>query len=229
MPRTVNAHAHRVRRAAFLDIAQQLIQTKGYETMSIQDVLDALNTSRGALYHYFDSKQALLEGVVDRFADGALATLQPILDDRTLPAARKLEHVFNGIAQWKADRKDLVLAILQIWTSDANAIVREKVRRLTSQRLAPILARIIQQGIDEGAFQIRSAEGTAMVVLALLQGMQELAVEQFVGRQKGTVSFEAVQATVPTFVEALERLLGLAPNSLTLPLTDAQTLRFWFG
>ncbi|MDB5063897.1 MAG: TetR/AcrR family transcriptional regulator, partial [Chloroflexi bacterium] len=58
MPRTVNVAAHRVRREAFLDVAQRLIQTKGYEQMSIQDVLDALDTSRGALYHYFGSKQA---------------------------------------------------------------------------------------------------------------------------------------------------------------------------
>ena len=72
MPRTVNVEAHQVRRDAFLDVAQRLIQTKGYEQMSIQDVLDELDTSKGALYHYFDSKQALLDGVVDRFADAAM-------------------------------------------------------------------------------------------------------------------------------------------------------------
>jgi len=70
--RTVNLEVHKVRRDAFLDIAQRLIVTKGYEQMSIQDVLDELEASRGALYHYFDSKQALLDGVVERFADGAV-------------------------------------------------------------------------------------------------------------------------------------------------------------
>ena len=91
MPRTVNVEAHQVRRDAFLDVAQRLIQTKGYEQMSIQDVLDELDTSKGALYHYFDSKQALLDGVVDRFADAAMAAVAPILADPSLPALRKLE------------------------------------------------------------------------------------------------------------------------------------------
>jgi AcrR family transcriptional regulator len=63
MARTVNAQIDKVRRDAFLDVAQRFIQTKGYEQMSIQDVLDELDASRGALYHYFDSKRALLDGV----------------------------------------------------------------------------------------------------------------------------------------------------------------------
>ena len=61
MARTVDTEAHAVRREAFVDVAQRLMQTKGYEQMSIQDVLDELDASRGAFYHYFDSKTALLE------------------------------------------------------------------------------------------------------------------------------------------------------------------------
>ena len=66
MARTVNATLRTVRRDAFLDVAQRLVQTKGYEAMSIQDVLGELEASKGAFYHYFDSKQALLQAVVER-------------------------------------------------------------------------------------------------------------------------------------------------------------------
>src|SRR5579872_4074269 len=55
IPRTVNPMLHTVRREAFVDVAQHLIQTRGYEAMSIQDVLDAVGASRGAFYYYFDS------------------------------------------------------------------------------------------------------------------------------------------------------------------------------
>ncbi|TME77617.1 MAG: helix-turn-helix transcriptional regulator [Chloroflexi bacterium] len=87
--RTVNATLRTVRRDAFLDVAQRLVQAKGYEAMSIQDVLDELEASKGAFYHYFDSKQALLEAVVERFADVAIAELAPVLSDPKLPALRK--------------------------------------------------------------------------------------------------------------------------------------------
>ena len=48
MARTLDPVAHAVRRDAFLDAAEALIRAKGYDEMSIQDVLDAVGASRGA-------------------------------------------------------------------------------------------------------------------------------------------------------------------------------------
>jgi AcrR family transcriptional regulator len=227
MARTVNAPLHTVRRVAFLDAAQGLVQTKGYEQMSIQDVLDELDASKGAFYHYFDSKQALMEAVVERFADGALATLAPVLSDPYLPALRKLETVFAGIAQWKAERKELILAIIDVWNSDSNAIVREKLRRMTVSRMVPLLSAVVRQGADEGVFNVVSPDQTATVLVSMMQGFQEQATNLFIARQAGNITFEVVQRTVSGFTEAFERILGIPKGSLTL--TDEPTLRFWFG
>jgi AcrR family transcriptional regulator len=227
MSRTVNATRHTVRRVAFLDVAQRLVQAKGYEEMSVQDVLDEVDASKGAFYHYFDSKQALLEAVVERSVDDAMAALAPVLSDRDLPALQKLESVFAGIARWKAERKDLVLAIMEVWTSDGNAIVREKLRRLTVSRMVPLLSVVVRQGIGEGVFRIVSPDETAMVFVSLMQGFQELVIDHFIARQTGTVTFEVVQRSVASFTEAFERILGIPQGSLTL--TDEPTLRFWFG
>jgi AcrR family transcriptional regulator len=225
--RTVNLEVHKVRRDAFLNVAQRLIVTKGYEQMSIQDVLDDLEASRGALYHYFDSKQALLDGVVERFADEALETIDPILADSKLPALTKLERVLGGIARFKAERKELVLAILEIWNSDGNALVRERLRQLTAKRMMPILTLVIRQGVGEGLITSSDPEETARVILYLMQGYQELASEHFLGRQAGTISYEQVLKSNRTATEAFERVLGIPPRSVTL--ADEATLRFWFG
>ncbi len=227
MARTVNAALHTVRRDAFLDVAQRLVTTKGYEAMSIQDVLDELEASKGAFYHYFDSKQALLEAVVERFADGAMASLAPVLNDPDLPALTKLEKVFAGIASLKAEQKDLMLAIIEVWNSDGNAIVREKVRRLSERIMVPLFSAVVSQGVDEGTLKVDSPEDTARVLVSLMQGFQLLATDLFIARQAGTVSFEVVQRSVAANTEAFERILGVPKGSLTL--TDEPTLRFWFG
>src|ERR1700693_2740566 len=182
-----------VRRETVLDVAQRLVQTKGYEAMSVQDVLDELDASKGAFYHYFDSKQALLEAVVERFADDAIATLAPVLGDAARPALRTLEGIFAGIARWKAERKELVLAIIEVWNSDGNAIVREKLRRMTVSRMVPLLSMVVRQGIDEGVFTCGSPDETAMVFVSLMQGFQEVASDLFIARQAGTVTFEDVR------------------------------------
>jgi AcrR family transcriptional regulator len=227
MARTVNATLHTVRRDAFLDVAQRFVQTKGFDAMSIQDVLDELDASKGAFYHYFDSKQALLEAVVERFADAALLTIAPMLSDANLPAIRKLERVFSGLASFKAQQKEFVLGIIEVWNSDGNAIVREKLRRLTVNRLVPLLSVVIEQGIMEGAFAAQSPDETAMVLTSLTLGFQQQANDLFIARQAGTIGFDVVQRSVAANTEAYERILGIPKGSLTI--IDEPTLRFWFG
>lgn len=227
MARTVNATLRTVRREAFLDVAQRLVQTKGYEAMSIQDVLVELEASKGAFYHYFDSKQALLESVVERFADGAMASLAPVLDDPRLPALIKLERVFAGIASLKAEQKELMLAIIEVWNSDGNAIVREKVRRLSERIMIPLFSVVVQQGVDEGTVHVDSPDQTAAVLVSLMLGFQQKATDLFIARQSGAILFEDVQRSVAAHTEAFERILGIPKGSLTL--TDDKTLRFWFG
>jgi AcrR family transcriptional regulator len=227
MPRTVNVETHQERRDAFLDVAERLIMTKGYEQMNVQDVLDALETSKGAFYHYFDSKLALLDAVVDRFGEAGMASVVPILDDPDLPALRKLERILESIARFKAEQKELVLAIMQVWTADGNALFREKIRQLTARWLARILVRIIEQGIDEGVIQSGSPEETATVLICLIQGYPEVASRYLLARQAGRVTFAEVTRTYAAFTRAFERILGVPEGSLTL--VDEATVRFWFG
>jgi AcrR family transcriptional regulator len=216
-----------VRRDAFLDVAQRLIQTQGYEAMSIQDLLDQLEASKGAFYHYFDSKQALLEAVVERFADSAMSSLAPVLADPGLPALRKLEKFFAGIASLKAEQKDLMLAIIEVWNSDGNAIVREKVRRLSERIMIPLLSAVVKQGVDEGTLQVDSPDEMAKVLASLMLGFQQQATDMFIARQAGAITFEVVLRSVAAHTEAFERILGIPKGSVTL--TDEPTLRFWFG
>ena len=225
--RTLNAAVHMVRREAFVDSAQRLMQAKGYEQMSIQDVLDELDASRGAFYHYFDSKQALLEAVIDRMVDAGLGAVAPIVDDPGLPATEKLQKVFSGIGQWKTDRKGLVMSLIEVWLSDHNAIVREKLRRTTVERMVPLLSRIVEQGVEEGTFIVSSPTETARVLVMLLQGFQDGATELFVARQKRLISYEDVKRRMATFAEAFDRVLGVAVGQMGF--ADEAILREWFG
>src|SRR5690349_11359292 len=140
MPRTLDRSAHALRRDAFVDAARRLIQAKGYEQMSVQDVLDALVTSRGAFYHYFDSKVGLLAAVVERMAEDAMAGVRPALADPRLSAMDKLGALFASVARIKGAQRELVLELTRVWFSDANVLVRDRLRQATLTHLAPVLA-----------------------------------------------------------------------------------------
>jgi AcrR family transcriptional regulator len=227
MARTLDPVAHAVRREAFLDAGQRLIATKGYAQLSIQDVLDELSSSKGAFYHYFDSKAALLEGVVSRMVDAATASLAPAVADPDRSALEKFDAVFSGLASFKAERKELILALIRVWLSDDNAVVREHFRRGVVATLTPLLATIIRQGVAEGSFTTASPDHAARVFISLVLGANEAATDLFVAHQDGAVIFEEVERTLEAFAEAFERILGARPGSMWFANRSA-VLREWF-
>ena len=227
MARTVDTEAHAVRREAFVDAALRLMQAKGYDQMSVQDVLDELDASRGAFYHYFDSKTALLEAVVTRIVDAALASVTPHVEDPAVGALAKLEDLFGGIAQWKLERTDLMLELTRVWLSDENTLMRDKMWQHLMLRLAPLLAAIVRQGDDEGVFAVGSPDDTARVMVALLHGLNDLAVRTFVARDESGVSLAEVEAMVAAYIEAMERILSVPAGTLTL--VDEAVLREWYA
>jgi AcrR family transcriptional regulator len=227
MARTLDVAAHTVKKEAFVEAAQRLMQTKGYEQMSIQDVLDETDASRGAFYHYFNSKQELLGAMVDRIADQALATVEPVVDDPDLEAVPKLERFFGGIAQYKSDRKALMLEFIKVWKSDFNAIVREKVRYTVVARVTPILARIVKQGVVEGVFDVDSPEDTAGILMTLMLGFQDGATDLFLARQANEISYADAERALMSFAGAFERILGAVRGAVHI--VDKKTLLEWFG
>jgi AcrR family transcriptional regulator len=227
MARTLNAATYAVKRAAFIDAGTRLIQAKGYEQLSIQELLDTLGASKGAFYHYFGSKGDLLEAVVERMADAVETTWAEPMLRPGLSAHERLESVFALTAQWKNARKELVLAVLDAWMSDHNAIVRDKLRQLVARRMTALLEAILRQGVADGDFTVTDPEATARVIVGLIQSTQERAGELFVARQDGRVEFAEVERSFDAYRDAFERIVGLPPN--TMRFVNRDTLLLWFS
>jgi AcrR family transcriptional regulator len=226
MARTLDLEAHLLRREAFTDAAQRLIQTRGYEQFSLQDVIDEVGASKGAFYHYFGSKETLLEAVIERMTDAALEVMTPIANDRELTAIAKLQLMFTTLAAWKGERKEFFVELLQVWMSAPNSVVREHFRREVVARITPLFTTIVRQGTAEGSFTPTSPDGAAAVVVALMLGLNELATQLFLARQANTVTFDEVVTTLAAYTEAFERILGLPAGSWAM-LDDA-TLHTWY-
>jgi AcrR family transcriptional regulator len=227
MPRTVNPLKHTARRDEFIDAGQRLIQTRGYEQFSVEDLLAEVGASKGAFYHYFGSKSALLEAIVDRFVAVALAQVERIVGDPSLNAVDKFHAYFSTIARLKGEQKEFLVALMRVWFSDDNVLVREKLRREQVRHVATHIAAIIRQGVAEGAFMLADPEGMARVVLSLVLDTGDEAGELYMRRQAGEVDLDSVRRRLQTYQVALERVLGVAPG--TVHLLDEQTLQTWFA
>jgi AcrR family transcriptional regulator len=227
MARTRNASAHAVRRDEILDVAERLIRTLGYDAMSIQSVQDELDCSRGAIYHYFGSKEAILEAVIDRMTEVGMAFIRPIADDATLNALEKLQGVFTAGGNWKHTRKDFILPLLRVWYQPGNDLVRGRAEAKAYQQFRPLIAQVLRQGVAEGSMHVSSADDAAIIVTALFAGSTDELRRRLMAAFDGEISIEEISHFIHAYDEAIERILGLPEGSFTILAPDL--IQLWFA
>jgi AcrR family transcriptional regulator len=227
MARTRNATAHAVRRDEILDVAERLIRTRGYDAMSIQNVQDELGCSRGAIYHYFGSKEAILEAVIERMTVAGMAIMAPIAEDPALSGLGKLHSLFATAGSWKSDRRDVLVPVIRNWYLPSNDLVRARAEAAAWGQFRPLVATILRQGVAEGDFSVSSADHAAVILTALFAGSSDAIRRLLIDRLDGRVPYEEVERFIRAYDEAIERILGLAPGSFTL--IDPDSMRTWFA
>lgn len=214
--RRVKPEEYAARRREILDAALQLVHDKGYDKMTIEDVLAKVQMSKGALYHYFGSKQAVLEGIVDAVAQSAARPLRAVVDDAGLSALDKIRAYFDASATWKADNPAVVTTLMHLWRAE-NALFRQKLAQESMRTAVPMLEAIIRQGCDEGVFDTAFPHEAAM----LIAGMDGVLADAFAvvieedGLSGIDISGPRAQRMLGAYLQALERILGMAPGSLT--------------
>ena len=226
MSRILIKEEYERRRNEILDAAQRLVYTKGYKEVSIQDILSELQISKGAFYHYFDSKQSLIEALIMRLGKQMEELLVPIAQDVNLPALKKLQQFFDAAAQWKTDRKDYLLTLVKVWYADENTYLRQKVQAALIPQTSYLLTSVINQGIQEGVFQTSYPEHVSEIIFSLLQSFGDNLIKLIIQQKFDSETLNRLHNLSASYQDAVERILGAAHG--TLPLFDTNILREWF-
>lgn len=83
-------------KAKILEVAGQLFLTKGYDETRISDIINGLDgLTKGAIYHYFDSKEDIFNEVVSEIGNKNLIIFDKIKNDETLNATEKLSKLID--------------------------------------------------------------------------------------------------------------------------------------
>jgi AcrR family transcriptional regulator len=226
MARTVNVAEHAARRDEILNAAQRLILSEGYERLTVQDILDDLQISKGAFYHYFDSKPTVIEALTTRLVSDSVRTLAPIVEKPGMGAPEKLRAFFGEVIRWKSERQNLFVAMLPVWYAPDNLAFRLLVDRESAERLAPLLSAIVRQGVDEGQFVTAYPDQGGPIIFAIIQALQGAMAKRLLDFQHGSSSgVEEIVNTHGAHMEAIERYLGVPTN--TLNRVDARAVKSW--
>lgn len=83
-------------RDMILEVASRLFLTKGYEKTTISDIINGLDgLTKGAMYHYFDSKEEIFDEVVKQIGLPNKTLLDQIKYDGSLDASSKISKIIS--------------------------------------------------------------------------------------------------------------------------------------
>jgi AcrR family transcriptional regulator len=216
MPRIVR-HPE-LRRGELLDCAQALFLSRGYDNASLNDVIAEAGVSKGAFYHYFSSKEALLESLADRLARQALADVQGILDDPDLDALSRLNAVMARSRRRKIEDAARQWALFETLFRPENLILYHRINAAASALFTPVLTRIVKEGVRDGQFATFDPEGVAEMLLQLGAATHGIIARAIAADSEAEMNkaIRMLDRRIKLYEIALDRILGLSDRSLRL-------------
>lgn len=188
------------RRMEIVKTARFLFQAKGYDQTPIQDVMDSLGISKGGIYHYFKSKQELLEAVIEDIVNEGVERMQKIINESTGSALDKIGHFFPSKDMF--GNNDEILSQLQ---RPGNIGMYARIILMTLHKQSPVFAQLIEQGCKEGIFHTDTPLETTEFIITGIQFLID----------QGIYSWpeETIIRRIEAFPGIIERLLQAPSGS----------------
>ena len=152
-------------RLRIIRVAADLFHKQGVRATSPDEVIEASRTGKGQFYHYFRSKEEILEALVE---------------EHTEAAAEKLEQRFSGAAPSTVEQlRELLsnsingrltggarLRVLDQLAAEMSGPIKQKFEH-GRRRILDLYTKLIQRGIDAGELRPLDAKTAALAILGI--------------------------------------------------------------
>ncbi|MHB8894451.1 MAG: TetR/AcrR family transcriptional regulator [Candidatus Geothermincolia bacterium] len=156
------------RRAELIAAARKLLEEKGVGDTSVSDIVREVGVAQGTFYWYFESKEDVLNAVLEQIADEICDSLEDIAARPRLSALAKIKKMRASVPLACFEREPLAA----YFHGPAGRQFHDQLNRQMIVRLIPIYTGVIQQGIDEGAFHTAYPEEVAAFMLVSAQALE---------------------------------------------------------
>lgn len=206
------------RRACILDVAQSLFFTRGWDAVTIADVLEDAGISKGGFYHHFTAKEDLLDGVVKRFTNKALAAAESARAATSGDALTRFNAFLAESSRWQAERGPQMKFFLDAMVRPGNEVLFQRISDASGSAAKPVLRSIIAEGVADGCFDVSDIDLTTEAIFALADGRKPVAVAAVQAAEAGDLE-QATGLLDDRMVSEgalIDRLLGLPRGSIAL-------------
>lgn len=154
------------KRADILRCFTELVAERGYDEVSVRDVAEALDISKGTVLHHFRSKEAILEQINNDYMRRRLAEARDYLPGLDDPIDELQAFICQLMLSQQDDRAATVAFSREILRSAEEPAMAE-VRRLREE-FSAILVEILERGVKSGAFAAADPRLTAVQIFGMV-------------------------------------------------------------
>ena len=205
-----------IRRVQILDAAEKLFFEQGYDRTSVQDILGALQMSKGGFYHYFDAKDSVLRAVSERRAQGRFDQLNAAVYGSRRSPVEKLNMVLGMANLFEAEETPFAALMLKLCYRDKDAAMNAHRRRVLVDRLLPTLNDVIAEGVADGSFHTRRPMEIGRLLLLMACDVNDEVCGMLADNPDNPDVMLPMIELLNTWREGTERLVGAPYGTVVL-------------
>ncbi len=138
--------------AEILTAAAELLGEHGYEAVSLEDLADRLDVTKGSLYYYFASKDELVTAAIEHLGNEWTARLDRLPAAHEGPPGRRLhalirEHIAIAVREYPAGLR--LFGVPRDWPAAQRARIKDMRRRHDQ-----LFRRVVEEGVASGEFTV---------------------------------------------------------------------------
>ncbi len=203
-------------KAKILETAHLLFSEKGYDKTSVNEIINRLNISKGAFYHYFNSKDEVLDAIILGYTAEALDMLYEIVYDPSLNGLEKYIKMFKEAQANREKNAERFSYLIKLFLKEDNRLFRDRYIEKIIEETKPPLILILQQGVKEGLFIINHPDETAELIIRL-GNIYRTKIALLTSTLKNNPNnLLKIQSISEFLQDTVERLLGLDAGTLNI-------------
>ncbi|MGN7893495.1 TetR/AcrR family transcriptional regulator [Bacillus sp. 22475] len=177
------------RRKEILETAERLFLTKGYTKTTVNDILKEIGIAKGTLYHYFKSKEEVMDEIIMRIIKEDVTKAKRIVSNPDIPV---LDKLFKILMEQSPKSGDVKEKMIEQFHQPNNAEMHQKSLVQSIIHLSPVLTEVLEQGIEEGIFSTSYPQETIELLISSAQvifddGLFQWKPEEMINRAKAYI------------------------------------------
>ena len=182
------------RKQELLKIAYEMFSQLGYENTSVDMIIEKAGIAKGTYYYYFESKEQMLEEVIDMMINAQAEQASDILGS-DMPVPQKIAAII-GCFRLSQDEQTIEEAL----SRPENVLMHDMTNKKIIETIVPIMSEAVKEGVETGMFSCEDIPERVRIIMIVSSRLFD--------------DLSYTERDVSVFIDMIEKLLGAGEGTM---------------